>query len=381
MAAMVPLPSAQGRGRHILAQKGCFALTLDPRRLGGEHGRTRDTAHPSRDIMAAADPLKLSSPRIYLVRMGVFLVLVAFLVFILNKTLWLAFLANPGLNGLIVGVLFIGIVLAVRQVARLFREVRWVNNVRKAADGVSPGDPPVLLAPMASLIGERIGRAGVPTATLSAVLDSIGTRLDENREIIRYLAGLLVFLGLLGTFWGLIETVGSVGKVIQSMRTGADAGVLFDELKSGLAAPLAGMGLSFSASLFGLAGSLVLGFLDLQAGQAQNRFYTELEDWLATMARDVSAEAPSQAVAIAATSPDMSMALERLSAAIGDSGGGRAATHAMANLAEGIQGLVQHMRSEQQMIRDWVEAQAAQQKEMKRLLERLAVEHERERIG
>ena len=100
----------------------------------------------------------------------------------------------------------------------------------------------------------------------------------------RYLAGLLVFLGLLGTFWGLIETVGSVGRVIQSMRTGADAGVLFDELKSGLAAPLQGMGLSFSASLFGLAGSLILGFLELQAGQAQTRFYTELEDWLAVAA-------------------------------------------------------------------------------------------------
>ncbi len=332
--------------------------------------------------MAAAAPLKLSSPRIYLVRMAVFLILVAFLVFILYKTLWMAFQANPGLNGLIVGVLFIGIVLAVRQVARLFREVRWVNNARQAGEGIALSDPPRLLAPMATMIGDRIGRSSVPTATLRSILDSIGMRLDENREVIRYLAGLLVFLGLLGTFWGLIETVSSVGKVIQSMRTGAEAGVLFDELKSGLAAPLAGMGLSFSASLFGLAGSLVLGFLDLQAGQAQNRFYTELEDWLAAMASDVSLDGPSQAQLLAPVqAPDVSAALERLSASIGESGGGRAATNAMANLAEGIQGLVQHMRSEQQMIRDWVEAQAAQQKEMKRLLERLAVEQERERIG
>ena len=122
---------------------------------------------------------------------------------------------------------------------------------------------------------------------MRGLLDSIATRLDEARDMSRYMTGLLVFLGLLGTFWGLIETVGSVGKVIESLNVGGDAGNVFDALKEGLAAPLGGMGIAFSSSLFGLAGSLVLGFLDLQAGQAQNRFYTELEDWLSTTVRDL----------------------------------------------------------------------------------------------
>src|SRR5690349_22331832 len=142
---------------------------------------------------------------------------------------------------------------------------------------------------MAAFIGNRSGNS-VSIAAMRSLLDSVGARLDESREILRYLAGLLVFLGLLGTFWGLIDTVGSVGRIISSLRTGQDSAVLFDELKNSLAGPLQGMGLSFSASLFGLAGSLVLGFLDLQAGQAQSRFYTELEDWLATSTMDTPAD-------------------------------------------------------------------------------------------
>ncbi|MFL4988379.1 MAG: flagellar motor protein MotA [Microvirga sp.] len=321
-----------------------------------------------------AETRALTPPRIYLVRMGVFLVLAGFIVFILYRPIWAAFLANPGLNGLILGVLLIGIVLAIRQVVRLFREVRWVNDLGRSDDEYMTLEQPVLLAPMAALIGNRASRTGLSVTMTRSLLDSIAARLDENRELVRYLAGLLVFLGLLGTFWGLIDTVGSVGKVIQSMRTGAEAGALFDELKSGLAAPLSGMGLSFSASLFGLAGSLVLGFLDLQAGQAQSRFYTELEDWLARATTDPGGTelAPRHG-----PSPDLILALNKLTTAVNEGAGGRAATQAMANLAEGIQGLVQHMRAEQQMIRDWVEAQAAREKELKQVLERLS----RERIS
>jgi hypothetical protein len=311
----------------------------------------------------------LTPPRIYLVRMAVFLVLVGFLVFILHRTLWAAFMANPGLNGLILAVMLIGVILAVRQVWRLFREVRWVNDLQN--ETLLPPDVPVLLAPMAALVVNRGSRAALSLTTMRLLLDSVAARLDESREIVRYLAGLLVFLGLLGTFWGLIETVGSVGKVIQSMRTGSDAAVLFDELKSGLAAPLSGMGLSFSASLFGLAGSLIVGFLELQAGQAQSRFYTELEDWLARTTTD----APVQ-LGPGANANEITAALNKLAAAVGD-GGGRAATQAMANLAEGIQGLVQHMRAEQQMIRDWVEAQAGRERDLKEIIERLS----RERVG
>jgi hypothetical protein len=321
-----------------------------------------------------AETHALTPPRIYLVRIGVFLVLAGFLVFILYRPIWAAFLANPGLNGLILGVLLIGIVLAIRQVVRLFREVRWVNDLGRSDEEYMTLEQPVLLAPMAALIGNRASRTGLSVTMTRSLLDSIAARLDENRELVRYLAGLLVFLGLLGTFWGLIDTVGSVGKVIQSMRTGAEAGALFDELKSGLAAPLSGMGLSFSASLFGLAGSLVLGFLDLQAGQAQSRFYTELEDWLARATTDAGG---TELTVRQGPSPDLILALNKLTTAVNEGAGGRAATQAMANLAEGIQGLVQHMRAEQQMIRDWVEAQAAREKELKQILERLS----RERIS
>lgn len=313
----------------------------------------------------------LTPPRIYLIRMAVFLVLAGFVAFILYRQIWSAFLANPGLNALILGVMAIGIVLAIRQVWRLFPEVRWVNTIRQTEEGLVAPTSPVLLAPMAALISNRSNRSLLSVTAMRSVLDSIGARLDESREIVRYLAGLLVFLGLLGTFWGLIETVGSVGRIIGSLRTGQDAAVLFDELKTSLAAPLQGMGLSFSASLFGLAGSLVLGFLDLQAGQAQSRFYTELEDWLATSTMDTGAEVSSVR---STTSNDLATALNRLTAAVNDGAGGRASTQAMANLAEGVQGLVQHMRAEQQLIRDWVEAQAAREKELKQVLDRLSRE-------
>jgi hypothetical protein len=323
------------------------------------------------------DAQPLTPPRIYLIRMAVFLVLAGFVAFILYRQIWSAFLANPGLHALIFGVMAIGIILAIRQVWRLFPEVRWVNTLRQAEEGLVPSTTtPTLLAPMAALIANRSSRSALSVATTRSLLDSVGARLDESREIVRYLAGLLVFLGLLGTFWGLIETVGSVGRIIASLRTGQDAAVLFDELKNALAGPLQGMGLAFSASLFGLAGSLVLGFLDLQAGQAQSRFYTELEDWLATSTTDVGSDLTLRPGA-SAGGPELVVVLNRLAASLNDSGSGRAATQAMANLAEGIQGLVQHMRAEQQMIRDWVEAQAAREKELKQVLDRLS----RERIG
>jgi len=210
---------------------------------------------------------------------------------------------------------------------------------------------------------------------MRGILDSIAARLDEARDMSRYMTGLLIFLGLLGTFWGLIETVGSVGNVINSLKPGGDAGAIFDSLKEGLAAPLGGMGISFSSSLFGLAGSLVLGFLDLQTSQAQNRFYTELEDWLSTTVHDLGVGSDAAAPLSGAGSSDLRVAIERLREAITDGGSSRATTTAMANLAEAIQGLVHHMRSEQQMIRDWVDSQAQQHREVRRLLEILVREN------
>ena len=316
---------------------------------------------------------KLSSPRIFVVRMLVFLVLCALVMVVLNKQIVTAFFANPGLNALIGIVLLIGTILSFRQVIRLYPEVSWVNNFRISDPGLAAErQHPILLAPMAAILGgERTGRMTISQQTMRHLLDSIATRLDEARDISRYMTGLLVFLGLLGTFWGLIETVGSVGKVIDGLKVGGDAGALFDTLKEGLAAPLGDMGISFSSSLFGLAGSLILGFLDLQSSQAQNRFYTDLEDWLASTVREYSGESAAGA------SGDLQHALERLRATMEEGGGNRATTTAMANLAEAIQGLVAHMRSEQQLIREWADGQGEQNREIKKLLERIARQPEK----
>jgi hypothetical protein len=304
--------------------------------------------------------------------MLVFLVLCALIVIVLHQQIATAFWANPALNGLIIVVLLIGIALSFRQVLRLFPEVAWVNDFRLADPGIAVTQPPVMLAPMAALLGDRVGRMAISTVTMRSILDSIQIRLDEARELSRYMTGLLIFLGLLGTFWGLIDTVTSVGKVIENLKVGSDAGATFDSLKEGLAAPLSGMGISFSSSLFGLAGSLILGFLDLQMSQAQNRFATELEDWLATTVRDLedgALSAPGPGVG-----GEIKSAIERLKETIAEGGSNRQATAAMANLAEAIQGLVHHMRTEQQMIRDWVDSQAEQQSDIRKLLERLVRE-------
>jgi hypothetical protein len=302
----------------------------------------------------------LTSPRIFLVGMASFLILVGFVVLILYKQIAIAFQANPGLNGLIIGVLTIGSLFAFRQVFRLFREIHWVNSL-VVPGGSARVRAPLLLAPMATMLNAGAGARGLSTPTTRAILDSVGTRLDEGRELNRYLVGLLVFLGLLGTFWGLLETVHSISGVIDSMKTGADTTTMFDDLKSGLSAPIAGMSISFTSSLFGLAGSLILGFLDLQAGQAQNRFYTELEDFLASHVE---------------TSPPAAIEAPVVAAAGGEGFDQRGGAAAMAGLAEGIQSLVTHMRQEQQQIRDWVEAQAAQQEDIRKLLRRLANERE-----
>ncbi len=326
------------------------------------------------------DPYKLATPMIYLWRMIIFLIIAGFIALILYLQVQKAFLANPGLNGVIIAVLAIGIILAFRQVIRLFPEIRWVNTFRVAEPGIEVERAPVLLAPMATLLGDRIGRMVISTQTMRSILNSIQMRLDEDRDMSRYLTSLLIFLGLLGTFWGLLQTVGAVADTIRSLDvTSGNTGVIFEDLKAGLAAPLGGMGTAFSSSLFGLSGSLVLGFLDLQAGQAQNMFYNDLEDWLSTVT-DLD---PDLIEGRGNTSAeDLRIAIERLSRAIQDGGGGagvrsdgagtQRATTAMANLAEGIQGLVQHMRTEQQVVRTWVESQSEQQRDIQALLETIA---------
>jgi hypothetical protein len=318
------------------------------------------------------DQAKLPSPRIFLVRMLVFVILCALIAFVLQRQIIQAFLANPWLNALIIGVLCIGIILSFHRVIRLFAEVSWVNGYRRADPALAAKRAPKLLAPMAAILGsERPDRVAISAQTMRAFLDSLATRLDEARDISRYLTGLLVFLGLLGTFWGLIETVGSVGNIINGLQVGGDAGSVFEALKQGLAAPLGGMGISFSSSLFGLAGSLILGFLDLQTSQAQNRFYTSFEDWLATTVQDLGVAGSSGGGAVGSAALNV---IDRLRQAVADGGSNKATTAAMANLAEAIQGLVHHMRTEQQMIRDWADEQSKLNRDLRRLMELLARE-------
>jgi hypothetical protein len=319
------------------------------------------------------DQAKLPSPRIFLVRMLVFVILCGLIGFVLQRQILQAFFANPWLNALIIGVLCIGIILSFHQVIRLFSEVSWVNGFRRADPTLPARRTPKLLAPMAAILGsERPDRVAISAQTMRAFLDSLATRLDEARDISRYLTGLLVFLGLLGTFWGLIETVGSVGNIINNLQVGGDAGSVFDALKQGLAAPLGGMGISFSSSLFGLAGSLILGFLDLQTSQAQNRFYTSFEDWLATTVQDLGVT-PVAAGGVALPAAALS-AIDRLRQTVSEAGSSKATTAAMANLAEAIQGLVHHMRTEQQMIRDWADEQSKLNRDLRRFMEMLSRE-------
>jgi hypothetical protein len=235
----------------------------------------------------------MTRPNKYLIRMAVFLALVLLVAALLSPVLLTAYANNPLLNSLIMLVLLIGIGWNLRQVLRLSAEVTWLDNYQTARPRLEPLPAPQLLAPMASMLASREehSRTDMARFTLSAtamrsLLDGIASRLDESRELSRYMTGLLIFLGLLGTFWGLLKTVGAVSDVIGAMSVGSgDLNALFEQLKSGLAKPLAGMGTAFSASMFGLSGALVLGFLDLTAGQAQNRFFNELEEWLAGLTR------------------------------------------------------------------------------------------------
>ena len=235
----------------------------------------------------------MTRPRIYLVRMLGFLLAVLLLTVLLSGALITAFSSNPLLNGLIFLVLLIGIGWNLLQVTRLTPEVHWLETFQKSRARLATLPPPRLLAPMASMLAARQAknREGQDRFTLSApamrsLLDSLASRLDESRELSRYMTGLLIFLGLLGTFWGLLLTVSAIADVIGGMSVGSgDINALFEQLKTGLGRPLKGMGTAFSSSMFGLAGALVLGFLDLTAGQAQNRFFNELEEWLAGLTR------------------------------------------------------------------------------------------------
>jgi hypothetical protein len=228
----------------------------------------------------------MTKPSQALIWMGGFLIAVGVLAALLAAQLLQNFQANPFFNGVILAVLVFGILVNVRQVLLLANDVEWIETFKR-----SPPDRPLpvrpkLLAPMARMFASRErGKFTLSTPSLRSILDSVYLRLEESRDLSRYLVGLAIFLGLLGTFWGLLVTIRSVAEIIGSLGVGTDPAAMFNALKENLKQPLSGMSTSFSTSLFGLASSLVLGFLDLQAGHAQNRFYNELEEWLSGMTR------------------------------------------------------------------------------------------------
>jgi hypothetical protein len=330
----------------------------------------------------------VSSPGMYLWRMFVFLVLVGLLTAVLYKQLLEAMLTNPGLNFLICFVLGVGIIFAFAQVLRLYPEIRWVNAFRIADPGLAISHRPVLLAPMATMLRDRTGSLSLSATSMRSIMDSIGSRLDEARDTGRYLVGLMVFLGLLGTFWGLLDTISSVGKAIGALDTrAADSVTVFDELKTGLAAPLRGMGTAFSSSLLGLAGSLVIGFLELQAGHAHSRFYNQLEEWLSGITELAPGGSQTNDYAsrqLYAAVHDMHRAVLDLSERLGaiaavrpDGVAGPAADEAVRELAKGVDQLVRQMRAEQKVVREWVDEQAAQQSEVASVLKDLAANVQR----
>ncbi|MFZ6763597.1 flagellar motor protein MotA [Pseudoroseomonas sp. WGS1072] len=321
----------------------------------------------------------MTRPTHYLLRMLAFLAAVALLCVVLSGNLLTAFAANPVLNTVILGVLLLGIAWNIRQVLGLKPEVEWLEGFRGNRTGATPRTAPRLLAPMASMFSARRGeRLSLSAPAMRGVLDGIASRLDESRELSRYMTGLSIFLGLLGTFWGLILTIGSVAEVINSMSVGSgDLNQLFNQLKSGLAQPLSGMGIAFSSSMLGLAGALVLGFLDLTAGQAQNRFYYELEEWLAGVTRlssgvlggdgEMGGSVPAYVQALLEQTAENLENLQRIMAR-GEEG--RAASaQALHTLTERLSVMTEQMRASQVLMQRMAEAQSGLAPAIARLAE------------
>jgi hypothetical protein len=337
---------------------------------------TQPTSSQSR----AAQPVRASQPRRFIMRMVIFLVAVIAVVAVLIQPIQTAFMANPALNGLIIGALIIGILFIFRQVLMLASEINWLQTMQRREQSLTVPPTPKLLAPVAAIMGDRHGQLRLTAVSMNALLDSISSRLDESRDISRYMINLLIFLGLLGTFWGLLETVASVGDAINTLSiTGGDFAGMFESLKAGLEQPLSGMGTAFSSSLFGLAGSLVLGFLELQASQAQNRFYMDVEEWLSSITRfsagpaglsegDQSVPAYVQAL-LEQTAESLDNLQHTMSRFEESRGVGQTAIY---QLSERLSSLTDQMRTEQDLLVKLVEGQL----ELKPVLQRLAAAQE-----
>jgi hypothetical protein len=306
----------------------------------------------------------IGRPTRFLVRTLLFLAAVGGVVYLLFEGIAAAFQHHLALNGTILGVLALGILFNFRQIVSLNAEIAWIDKFRANRPALSNEAPPRLLAPMAKMLGERTGRFSLSPSSMRSLLDSIGSRMDESRDLSRYLVGLLIFLGLLGTFWGLLQTVAAVGGVISTLSASTDTASLFADLQNGLTAPLAGMGTAFGTSLFGLASSIVLGFCDLQAGQAQNRFYNDLEEWLSAQTRLSSGAigggeggdtVPAYIQALLETTADN---LENLQRTMARSEDGRSnSASASLQLVDKLGALADQMKAEQQLLLKLAEGQ------------------------
>jgi len=316
----------------------------------------------------------MTRPQRYLIRMILFILAVLGLVGFLYDPLETAFMANAPLNGLICGVLVLGIAYNFRQVLMLYPEADWIEDFRLNRPHRSRS--PRLLAPMASMVGTESDRLRLSAMSMRTVLDGIASRLDESRDISRYTIGLLIFLGLLGTFWGLLETVSSIRGVIGGLSVaGGDVTQVFSDLKSGLEQPLTGMGTAFSSSLLGLSGSLILGFLDLQAGQAQNRFFNNLEEWLSSITRLSSGalsgegdhSVPAYVQALLEQTAD---SLENLQRTLTRGEESRIAVNTnLQQMSEQMSTLTDHMRTEQVLMKSMAESQVGLNDALRRMSE------------
>jgi hypothetical protein len=326
----------------------------------------------------------MSRPQQYLIRMAIFLAIVIIALAALSPQLADAFMANVMLNGLILGVLLLGIAYIFRQVVSLNPEIDWLKRLQAESkerliypEALAAQTPPRLLGSMATMLSERRGRLTLSTLSMRAILDGISLRIEESHDISRYLIGLLIFLGLLGTFWGLLETVNAVGDTISGLTgTAAEPAALFEDLKRGLETPLSGMGTAFSSSLFGLGGSLVLGFLELQASQAHNRFVNDLEEWLSSVTRLSSggpvSETGDQSVPayIQALLEQTADSLDTLQRTVSRGEEDRATVNRNINdLAERLSTLTDQMRTEQSVLMRLAETHSQLQPVLSRLSE------------
>ncbi|GGE01437.1 hypothetical protein GCM10011345_03420 [Gemmobacter megaterium] len=236
---------------------------------------------------SARDVALFTQPVRQIVAMLVVIALVASGAWVIHSAVEGIFLTNPWLNGFIAFVFLIGVLACFWQVYQLMISVSWLEDFAAHRPGLDFTAPPRLLAPLAALLRSRGARTQISATSTRSILDSVATRIDEARDIARYLANLLIFLGLLGTFYGLATTVPGVVETIRSLapQEGETAVQVFEKLMTGLEAQLGGMGTAFSSSLLGLSGSLVVGLLELFAGHGQNRFYRELEEWLSSITR------------------------------------------------------------------------------------------------